>query len=68
MWTDEPARDGCETLPILGVSTVVVTGISPEENPPVRWEALATVGNAGAKPQEAYGTDPSGQTCEAIAT
>ena len=46
----------------------MVMGVSPKENPPVRWEALAaTADNAGAEPLEAYGTDLSGQTCEALA-
>ena len=68
MWTDEPAREGWETLLTLAFSTLVGTEVSPDEKPPVRWEALAaTAGNAGAEALEAYGAGPSGQTCEALA-
>ena len=59
---------GWETLLIEAVSTATVTEVSPEENPLIGREALeAMAGNAEVEPLEAFGTDPSVQTCEALA-
>ena len=56
-----------ETVLIEVASTVVETGVFPEENPLKGQEGLeAKTGNAEVEPLEAFDNDPSVQTREAL--
>ena len=51
---------------VNAVSTVMVMGVYPKENPLKGQEGLEATASNAEVPQEAFGTDSSVQTCEAL--